>query len=53
MKNQFEPGYDFGPVNERELQKRLEGYSSEPVTQGTNTVAAQGGRGRRFVEDAG
>lgn len=53
MKNQFEPGYDFGPVNERELQKRLEDYSSEPVTQNTNTVALQGGKSRKFAADAG
>ena len=53
MKNQFEPGYDFGPVNERELARRLGEYLSESAKQNTDTVASQGGRGRRFVGDAG
>lgn len=53
MKNQFEPGYDFGPVNERALQRKIDEYSPEQVTQNTDGVAAQGGRGMRYVEDAG
>ena len=53
MKLQTELEYDFEPVNERELAKRLEEYSSEQVKENKNTIAAQGGRGRRFIGDAG
>src|SRR3989338_1387080 len=53
MKNQFEPGYDFGPVNERELARRLGDYSSELYEESINTVASQGGKSRKFAADAG
>lgn len=40
---------DFGPVNERAINEKLEVYPS----QDGPAIEAQGGRGRRFVEDAG
>ena len=53
MKNQFEASYDYGAVNERALANRLADYELENNEHDTNQIASQGGRGRRFVEDAG
>ncbi|MBI5389442.1 hypothetical protein HZB01_03620 [Candidatus Woesearchaeota archaeon] len=52
MNNQFDLDYNYGPVDEQQLRKKLAEYTESP-TQDTQTVQPQGGRGRRFIEDSG
>ena len=53
MKFQFEMDYDYGPVNERELQRKLDDYSEEPARENKNPVASQGAKSRKFASDSG
>ena len=53
MKDHYTFDNDFGPVNERVLEKKLEDYKSGPSTQNRYAIEPQGGRSRKFAADAG